>query len=163
MFPALLQFSQTVELTEQLYVQIQTDFFNEQHTHVSDLPPERLMNVLEYVKRHERPLLESRIDDYLHIFEVDSLSFMVTQSPPTIENKVLQGSTISKVKRSSDRTYFIHVVYLYKPYLVIGKLNRTHFLLSRAENQKAFLNKNKVDVFPADISDLAIWSYQKIS
>lgn len=163
MFPSLLQFSQTIELPEQLYEQIQADFFNEQHTRIKDLPQESLMNVLPYVKRYEGYLLESRIDDYLHTFEVESVSFMVTQSVPTLENKVLQGYTLSKANRSSDQTYFIHVVYLYKPILVIGKLNEHQFLASRAENQKAFLGKNKVDVFPVDTSKLAIWGYQMIS
>jgi hypothetical protein len=46
---------------------------------------------------------------------------------------------------------------------VIGKLNENHLLVSRAENKQAMLNKDKVDVFPVDISPLAIWSYQKIS
>jgi hypothetical protein len=163
MFPSLLQFSQTVELTEELYEQIQTDFFHQQRIQINDLPQESLINVLAYVKRHEKHLLESRIDDYIHTFEVESLSFMVTQSPPKLENRILQATTISEVKRSSERTYYIHVLYLYKPILVIGKLNKNHYLMSRADNQKAFVDKNKVDVFPVDISDLAIWSYQKIS
>ncbi len=163
MFPSLLQFSQTVELTEELYEQIQTDFFNEQHTPINDLPTASLMTILPYVKRHENRLLDSRIDDYIHTLEVESVSYMVTQSPPTLENRLVQANTPSKVKRSSDRAYFIHVEYLYKPVLVIGKLNETHFLVSRAENQQALLNKNKMDVFPLDISPLAIWSYQQIN
>jgi hypothetical protein len=163
MFPSLLQFSQTVELTEQLYEQIQTDFFKEQHTLINDLPTARLMDILPYVKRHESRLLDSRIDDYIYTLEVESLSYLVTQSPPRHENRLLPGSTISQVKPSSDRAYFIHVVYLYKAILVIGKLNENYLLVSRAENQQALLDKNKVDVFPVDISPLAIWRYQKVS
>jgi hypothetical protein len=163
MFPSLLQFSQTVELTEELYEQIQTDFFNEQHTLINDLPTASLMNILPYVKRHESKLLDSRIDEYIYTLEVESLSYLVTQSPPRLENRLLQTNTLSKVKPSSDRAYFIHVVYLYKAVLVIGKLNENHLLVSRAENKQAMLNKDKVDVFPVDISPLAIWSYQKIS
>jgi hypothetical protein len=163
MFPSLLQFSQTVELTEGLYEQIQADFFNQQHTHINDLPQESLMQVLAYAKRYERQVLESRIDDYLHTFEVESVSFMVTQSAPIIDNKLQPGNSLSKVKPSSKRTYFIHVVYLFKPVLGIGKVNASQFLVSRAENQQAFLNNNKVEVFPVDLSGLAIWGYQKIS
>jgi hypothetical protein len=163
MFPSLLHFSQTVELTEGLYEQIQADFFNQQHTHINDLPQESLMHVLSYAKSYESQLLESRIDDYLHTLEIESVSFMVTKSPPTTENRLLQGDTLSKVNLSLNRTYFIHVVYLYKPLLVIGKLNEKQFLVSRAENQQAFLDNNKVDAFPVDITRLAIWRYQKIS
>ena len=163
MFPCLLQFSQTVELTEQLYQQIQTDFYHEQGTQINDLPQESLMNVLPYVKRHEKLLLESRIDDFIHTFEVESVSYMVTQSPPALENRILQQGTLFEVKRSSDRAYFIHIVYLFKPVLALGKLNENHFLFSRAENQKAFLEKSKINAFPVNISGLAIWSYQKIS
>jgi hypothetical protein len=120
------------------------------------------MNFLPYVKRHESKLLDSRIDEYIYTLEVESLSYLVTQSPPRLENRLVQGNTLSKVKPSSDCAYFIHVVYLYKPVLVIGKLNETHFLLSRAENQQSLLHNNKVNVFPVDISPLAIRSYQQI-
>ena len=162
MYPSLMQFSQTVELTEQLYAQIQADFLTEQHTHINDLPAENLSSVLEFVKRHEAQLIESRIDDYIHTFEIESLSFMVTKSRPRPENMVLPPNQDSTIEASSRR-YFIHATYFYKPYLVIDKLDKKNYLMSRAENQQAFLAKQKVNVFPVNISKLAIWSYQKIS
>lgn len=162
MFPSLMQFSQTVEVTEQLYAQIHADFLTEQHTDINDLPAESLMDVLEYVKRHEAELKESRIDDYIHTFEIESLSFMVTHSPPAPENMVLQSNQDATVKESRRR-YFIHAIYFYKPYLVIAKLDKKHYLVSKAENQQALLAKQRIDVFPVNISKLAIWSYQKIT
>ena len=59
--------------------------------------------------------------------------------------------------------YFIHVIYFYKPCLVLGKLDKKHYLFSKAKNQEAFLANQPIDAYSVDISNLSIWSYQKLS